>query len=297
LLKGFVEDCTLRGLQTHTITTYKADINDFLKHNPHPERVTHDELKKYLKVLKTRGLKVASQKRVFSSINAFYNYLVFEEYTIQNPVLSFRRRYLNSKEFDSESRRLITIQEVLAILENTNSILQYAFIMFLAKTGLRIGEALSLTVDDIDLEEMRIHVPFKAKRSRNIAYIDDELKEVLELYIEWRSQGWQRSDKLFVNSRGYALKKELPNKWLAEIGTELKIHNSNGPLHKKITCHCFRHFFTTHLHRAGMNEEFIKWLRGDAINESWQIYNHIDPEEVRDQYCACIPSLLVDVVS
>ncbi len=35
----------------------------------------------------------------------------------------------------------------------------------------------------------------------------------------------------------------------------------------------------------------MKWLRGDALNEAIDIYNHIDPEDVKRGYIAHIPQL------
>ena len=53
------------------------------------------------------------------------------------------------------------------------------------------------------------------------------------------------------------------------------------------------HWFTTYLRRAGMPREYIKYLRGDSLNETMDIYNHIDFEELKESYDRCIPKLLV----
>lgn len=48
-----------------------------------------------------------------------------------------------------------------------------------------------------------------------------------------------------------------------------------------------------HLYRAGMDPQYIKWLRGDSLQkEAWQVHNHIDIESVRMEYERCIPKLL-----
>lgn len=314
LLQGFVDDCTVRGQNSDSIITYKGYVKGFLEHFPHPETVSQTDLKYFLKILRDRNLKIKTQKSLFSALNTFYRYLLFEEFVTYNPIPSFRERYLVSKNYDSETRRLLTVEEVREILAHTETILQYSFFMLLAKTGMRRGEALSLRLTDIDFVNKIIHVPFKAKRSRNILFMDDELKDVLLLYFEWRKEKikYRKSqilrvnkpthksadkrgltDALFVGNHGRPLKKDYPNKWLSEICTPLGIHKQNGLLHEKVTCHCFRHFFTTYLRRAGMKTEHIQWLRGDAISDSWEIYNHIDQKVVRMEYCSSVPSLLV----
>jgi len=40
-----------------------------------------------------------------------------------------------------------------------------------------------------------------------------------------------------------------------------------------------------------MRREYVKWLRGDMIKEAVDIYYHIDPEDVRNEYMTHIPQL------
>jgi integrase/recombinase XerD len=40
-----------------------------------------------------------------------------------------------------------------------------------------------------------------------------------------------------------------------------------------------------------MPREYVRELRGDARNEAIDIYHHIDREELRKSYPACIPQL------
>jgi len=71
------------------------------------------------------------------------------------------------------------------------------------------------------------------------------------------------------------------------------MHDPHGPLERKLTPHCFRHFFTSYLFRAGMTPLYIKFLRGDSLRtESWMIYNRIDSELVRAEYMRCMPQIL-----
>jgi integrase/recombinase XerD len=40
-----------------------------------------------------------------------------------------------------------------------------------------------------------------------------------------------------------------------------------------------------------MKREFLKELRGDSRREAIDIYNHIDPDELRKAYLAAVPRL------
>lgn len=69
-------------------------------------------------------------------------------------------------------------------------------------------------------------------------------------------------------------------------------HNPESPnLEDHFGPHCFRHWFTTWLLRSGMPREYVKEVRGVVRREAIDIYHHIDREELRRAYLACIPKL------
>ena len=55
------------------------------------------------------------------TISSFYEYLVYEERTSSNPVPSFRKRYLtaNKNNQPSESRKLISVEEITLLINST----------------------------------------------------------------------------------------------------------------------------------------------------------------------------------
>lgn len=150
-----------------------------------------------------------------------------------------------------------------------------------------------MTISSLDFKHNIVHVPEAAKRTNRILFMDAELRFVLEEYIlDW----WERytkSDWLWITKAGGRIHKDHSGQMLAELGQKLDLHRKHGSLDQKLTPHCMRHFFTTHLFRNGINPEYIRWLRGDSMQtSSWQIYNHIDVEDVRKEYERCIPQLL-----
>jgi integrase/recombinase XerD len=77
-----------------------------------------------------------------------------------------------------------------------------------------------------------------------------------------------------------------------EAAERIGLHNhSSEKLEEKFTPHCCRHWFTTHLRRAGMPREFIQELRGDVRKEAIDIYDHIDKKELKESYLAHMPRL------
>jgi integrase/recombinase XerD len=292
LINGFVHDCKVRGMTDHGIQTYRSQVKSFLRAYSEPACVTTDELRTFLAGLRDRKLSSSTLRGYFAAISSFYDFLVFEGVLHSNPVILFRKRYLVRLKMHSETRQLVSIKDVRELISSAGTILDRALIAVLVKTGMRRGELLSLRIEDLDFRNSIIRIPFAAKRTNCIAFMDDELKEILEEYFSWRHE-FAKSSWLWTTKQGGRIHKDYPNRMLADLGASLGLHAPGGPLCCRLTCHAFRHHFTSSLFHAGMNPEYIKWLRGDSLNrEAWEIYNHIDQEEVRQEYLRRIPKLI-----
>lgn len=290
LIKGFTSDCHARGLTKHTVETYKSCCNHFLQRYHDPAAVGLDELREYLASLRIRDLQGSTLKGYFAAISSLYDYLVFEGLHDSNPIPGFNKRYLCRLKHGDE-RQLISITDMQLLISAAGSILDMALIMALAKTGMRRKELLSLQVGDLDFKNSIIRIPKTAKRTNCIVFMDDELKDILQEYLSWRHK-FASSPWVWITKHGGRIHKDYPNRVFADLGASLGLHQKEGPISGRLTCHCMRHFFTTSLFRAGMKPTYIKWLRGDSIKESWEIYNHIDPEDVRKEYLERIPKLI-----
>lgn len=289
-IERFCRDCLARGLAKHTVETYAGQVKIFLQTNSEPGATKFKDLIGFLGLLRSRQLRGSTLKGYYAAINAFYDFLIFEKILENNPIPPFRKRYLSRLE-DGETRQLISVDDLRLLVSASRDVQQLAIIMVLAKTGMRLGELLSLHYKDIDIKKGTIRIPWHAKRSNCIAFMDEELRQVIQEYSAWRSNlpgPW-----LWPTSSGARIRKEYPGVILADLGTPLGLHTKEGPLENKLTPHCMRHFFTTYLHRAGMDPEHIKFLRGDSLRkEAWQRYNHLDIDVVRHEYLRRIPQLL-----
>ncbi len=95
-----------------------------------------------------------------------------------------------------------------------------------------------------------------------------------------------------MGKRGTRLTKKSVEKLIEKHAGRLGLHEAKaGKLEDRFTPHCCRHWFTTHLIRAGMPRDFVKELRGDVRHEAIDIYNHIDKKELKESYLAHIPQL------
>lgn len=290
MIKEFVNDCNARGLTPHTVETYRSNVQFFLHRCK--QKCTLDELKTFLNELREKGHQGSTLKGYFSAINAYYEFMIFSGATKYNPIPSFRKRYLRVKtQHNGENtRQLINIEDMAELISLARMILPRTMMLFLAKTGLRRGELISMDVYDLDLEKMEFRVKPKAKRSNRLGFLDPELTAALREYLDWRELR-AKDDALWISYEGTRISRNFVYHTVTKLASRLGLHDSRGPLNKKFTPHCFRHFFTTHLRRAKMPREFIQELRGDRRKDAVDIYDHIEVEELRRTYLACIPSL------
>jgi len=290
-LERFILDCRAKGMTKHSIETYKCNVSEFLTYNPDPKVVMTDQLRSYLEILRSRQLANSTIKGYMSAVSSLFDFLVFEKEIQINQVLSFRKRYLDRSKNHPETRQLISIEEMRCLLSAAGGIQEKAIILVLAKTGIRRGELHDLRESDLDFDRKIIQIPQKAKRSCNIAIMDPELENTLKDLILWR-QRRAKTDWLWISTKGRRIHRDMYGMILADLGRKLHLHQNKGPLSRRLTPHCLRHWFTTHLFRAGMDPQYIKFLRGDSLREeSWQIYNQIDIGLVRAEYLRCIPQI------
>lgn len=295
LVEGFIQDCQARGLTGHTIETYASNVRAFMHVYNEPRNVNLEELRDFLGDLRARGYTGSTLKGYFSSISAFFEYLMIEGTISSNPVIPFRRRYLRIKtQYNGENTRQLASLEQMRELINLAQrvILAKTMMLFLAKTGLRRGELIAMDIQDINLEKMEFRVKPKAKRSNRLGFLDHETAAALREYLDWREPR-ARDQALWITPGGARVTRNYVYITVTTYASRLGLHNPHGAMNEKFTPHCFRHFFTTMLRRAGMSREFIQELRGDRRKEAVDIYDHIDLEELRRSYLECIPYLNV----
>jgi len=265
-----------RGFSLLDVDKYALKgLLDYLKNE---RRVTHKTVEGY-----------------FTALSSFYEYLVYEEKIESNPVPSFRKRYLNTYKNHQprESRKLISVEEMAMLINSTLEIRDKALMTVLAKTGVRRGELISMDVDDIDWVDQKIRLKRKHKRSNLFVFFDDEGAILLSRWLNLRQNYAKPSViALFVGTHGRRIGRNTVYNLVTKHAERVGLHDQGSSrLEDHFSPHCFRHWFTTHLRRNGMNREFIKELRGDSRGEAIDIYDHIDPDELRKAYLAAIPRL------
>jgi integrase/recombinase XerD len=296
LIKQFQSDCMIRNISSSkTYMFYAKEFSDFLKERgKEPTEVIKDDLKIYLAYLKARELKQPSVDRIFTCLSGFYSYLVDEGLMPSNPIIPFRRRYLRKFKDDnsSDTRQIIDVEQASMLVNSILDSRDKAIIALFFKTGMRVGELCRLDIDDIDLDNMSLRLKPTAKRSNRVLFFDRETANVLRIWLRVRSERKKGDAALFSTRLGGRISPEQVERLVKKHAARVGLHNPNSAfIEDRFTSHCCRHWFTTHLRRAGMPREFIQELRGDMRRDAIDIYDHIDKKELKESYLAHIPQL------
>lgn len=316
LLNDFAQDCRDRHLTEETIGRYRSPLKLFASFVAGREKTVLDVdkhiLKDFIHYRREQGVDQKTLENNFTALSTFYEFLCFEGHTNSNPVLPVRKRYLKRYKdeddggsgFDESARKLATVEQMAMLANSILSVRDRAVVVTLAKTGLRRSELASIDAEDdnggagdINWVEQSITLKRKKfkKRSGRTVFFDDETARVLKRWDAQRKKLYPNTKALFVNEYGERLGRSGIYNLVTKYAETVGLHDPDSDkIEDHFSTHNCRHWFTTHLRRNGMQREFIKALRGDKRKDAIDIYDHIDREELRKAYLACIPQLGID---
>lgn len=270
-----------KNLTDKTIIAYKSDIQDFKKFVGKNE--LYDEIFiDYIKELSSiRELKDSTINRKLVSLKMFIDYLYKQEYIDKN--------YYNSHKFsfrkEKKLPKTLEVREVSKLLEiatekvelavtdfaKWKSLRNLALIDILISTGIRIGEAAQISLDDIIISERIILIHGKGRKQRLIYISSSETWNNLERWIEYRRKYITHTDKVFVNRYGNPI---------SIYGIEYVYNNLKDAanVNYKSTPHYLRHTFASQLLSRGADLRSVQEILGHSSVSTTEIYTEVTSE-------------------
>ena len=159
---------------------------------------------------------------------------------------------------------MISKEEVLAIIDNTNNIKHKCIVSLLYSGGLRRGELINLKIVDIDIKRMLIRVEdAKGNKDRYTLLSLRVLKELRSYYKKWQPKVY-----LFEGPSGM----KYSSRSIANIIINAA---AKAGIRKNVTPHMLRHSFATHLLENGTDLRNIQALLGHSSLKTTEIYTHV----------------------
>jgi integrase/recombinase XerC len=264
-----------KNYSAHTLLNYRLDLQDFAKFLGEAaiEQTDYLSLRKYLAVLKERNLKSRSISRKISCLRSFFKFLTREGYLKTNPVLS-----LSSPKREKHLPSFLTEEEITKLVEapqgkDDNSLRDRAILETFYSTGMRIGELVGLSLDDVDFIAAVIKAKGKGKKERLLP-IGEKALNAIKNYIDQRSK---KSNDVFLNKNG----KRISDRGVRNIVYKyIRLASLRGG----ISPHSLRHSFATHLLNRGADLRSVQELLGHVNLSTTQIYTHLTTEKLKSVY-------------
>jgi integrase/recombinase XerD len=166
----------------------------------------------------------------------------------------------NPKKPKKIGKNIFTIKEMRDFLSGIAPETKYEFTIkvlcvLLYGTGIRLGEAINMKIADIDFETNVIVLnDTKAGRKRMVPF-GKVVGDYLRIYIDKIRHKNAKSSRLFVWRQGKQLNDDA-------VGRYITRYVKKAGIGKKITSHCFRHSFCSHLLANGLGIREIAQLAG-----------------------------------
>jgi integrase/recombinase XerD len=272
LLKLYRKNCRPSTLErNHTaIKLFLKFIRD--QHGiTHPDQVTRRVIEAFVEHEQDRGLKPVSISGRLISVYAFLGLLV-ENGVVHPDVL---RKKLRVK-VPEALPRAIEPEDIKSLLAVIDHVRDRAMFLMLLRTGMRIGELLSVTIPDINLKENKVII-YEAQKTRvgRVVYFSDDGKEALSSWLKARDP---KKEFVFYamgrNHLGYAGARLRFEKYIERAGL-----SGMG-----YTIHCLRHTFASELLNAGMRLECLQHLLGHTSLEVTRRYARLTDKTREEEY-------------
>nr|WP_255291555.1 site-specific integrase [Natrinema sp. CBA1119] len=165
----------------------------------------------------------------------------------------------------------------------------------LAKTGCRIDEAISIKYDDLLLEDGFIRLRVRKGGKQTVIPIDEELKQAIERYQFVSSRD---GEYLFPSIYGNKLGKKWMRRSIRRAAVKADVmEEGETRFQKRFTPHTFRTVFTSLMRNQGMKNHFLQYIRGDAEQETMDLYTRVDRDAARIEYLKYIKPLDLMTIS
>jgi integrase/recombinase XerC len=268
-----------RNASKHTIINYRVDLTDFHKFMDSRELIETGplDIRRFLSHLTDRQCSRSTLGRKLACLRSFFKFLVRENAVTSNPAAT-----ISSPKQEKRLPSFLEVDEIARLLEapqgdRWDAKRDKALMELLYSSGLRVGELVAISVDDVDLESGLVKVFGKRKKERIVPVGAVALK-ALRVYLEARPEKNSHvQNPLFINKNYTRLTDRSVRRIILKYVRQLGIKKDVYP-------HMFRHSFATHMLDRGADLRSVQELLGHENLSTTQIYTHVSLKKVREAF-------------
>ncbi len=255
------QEMKLRNFSPRTIESYTYYIHNCLKYaSVSPESILEVHIRNYLSYLQNNNRSASTLNTAYSALKFYFQRILRRKFFIHIP-RSKREKTLPS---------VLSKDEVKRLIEATNNPKHHTIISLLYGAGLRVGELVSLKMQDLDFDRKLIHVVLGKGKKDRYTLLPQSLFKTLQKQKSLK----EPSEYLFTHDREI----HLTTKTIERI---VKDAAYKAGIQKHVHPHTLRHSFATHLLENGTDIRYIQELLGHTKIETTLVYTHVTIKNTR----------------
>lgn len=275
MVKIYIASMAVENCKPKTLKEYKNILIAFFGSVRKPyTAVETNDIRHYLFSEQTRRSwipETVEHHRIV--INAFFNWLVNNEYMNRNPAKPIKPAKLQKKK--AKPLNQIELETFRSACVTSR---ERALVDFLFATGCRVTETHDVLLSDINWYEHSVIVRHGKGDKERVTYLNAEAEISIKRYLSERNGA---DDHLFVSGRFpyLGLSSESLEKEIRNIRERIPEH-----LSVKVTPHTFRRTMGTLAVRRGCPIEQVKELLGHESLDTTMKYVTVDKDEVKHSH-------------
>lgn len=271
-----------RRYSSHTITSYRKDLEDFsgflLASEGHGRLQDADRkmVRNFIVSLSEAGASRRTINRKLSALRSFYLFLLKIDEIKVSPLEN-----IDSLKFYPEKQVPFSTDEMQDLKENFEKsaevpLLERLIIETLYQTGMRKAELCNLQLRDIDFSKKELRITGKGNKQRVVPISEDLMHQFAE-FLQERTAVAGSGIYFFTNARGKKLGERfvysVVNRYLSTVTSK-----------QKRSPHILRHTFATHVLNNGAEISKVKSILGHASLASTQVYTAANIEQLKSVF-------------
>ena len=262
-----------KNLSQKTLAAYGSDLKQFITYE---HEILKPDICGFISHLSSDlNLKDTSIRRKIITLKIFYDYLLNYDYLETSPFNKLKFKFKQEKKLPktlpvAEINRLLRCFDIetstLTMFAQKEYIRDAALIDILISTGIRIGEAVAITLEDIIASERTVLIHGKGRKQRLIYISSSVTWSRIKNLIKERSTS--DNNYLFVNRYGNPIT-------IHGVEDIYKKYAKKAQINSKSTPHYLRHTFATNLLANGADLRSVQEILGHASVATTQIYTEV----------------------
>ena len=269
-----------RGLAKNSIESYERDLAKLKKwaddKNTDIVNLSRKDLRGFTADLSRMSLSPNSIGRIISAVRGFYKFLMLDGHIKKHPAEdldapqkgSYLPRFLNEFEID----KLLSAPDVSGEI----GLRDRAILELMYASGLRVSEAVTLRISDIDLDAGILTCQGKGNKQRKVPLGKSAVEWTRSHLARRRKRETIEINNLFVTNAGTPINRQIIFHFIKEYARKAGLED--------VSPHTLRHSFATHLLQRGADSRSVQAMLGHADISTTQIYTHITDTHLRKTY-------------